>query len=463
MQVNDNLRLVPIVLANFAANGAIGTAAATVDVASVFVVLQTTSNVTLTIPAPTSGAIGVVTFVINTGTATLTVENCGIPPNKTAKFIFGGASWAGAALNGADFPSLTDATGVKINNTGTISNGAAALKGYLEVYSPNIALDARAQIWLAGDVNYANGAGLVELNSTTNTMLLANTDSTGSTKFSSVALAGTSAATAASTFAVNGLPYLSANSSAQIRLDRLKYGVNQSAAAGTAAAQATQAVGVNSVGDMFVTNGLSSMDSRAVLYQPQNRNAGLYADFKQNTTDGLSDGGTFHGVMTFRPYGLAGDTTGGVANIQQIATTDNGNLWTRSATGAAAWGAWKKLAFASAFTPKMTQVFQGQAGPLPLTGATFTTTGGTLVITASGSGYGVTGTKIGMNINLDGVLQGVAKITANLTSVHMAFVPTQIVLVGVAAGSHTISLTSISGTTTDINDNFSVTVQEMSY
>lgn len=49
-------------------------------------------------------------------------------------------------------------------------------------------------------------------------------------------------------------------------------------------------------------------------------------EFKNNTTDGLADGGSYHGVMTFQQWS---DSSGG--NTNQLAFTDNGNLWTRGA------------------------------------------------------------------------------------------------------------------------------------
>ena len=89
-------------------------------------------------------------------------------------------------------------------------------------------------------------------------------------------------------------------------------------------------------------NGFTSLDSRSTNYAPGDRTAGLYADFKQNTTDGLADGGTYHGVLTFRSYGTSNtDFTGGIA--QQIAYTDNNNLWHRGSTNSSTWGTWYKV------------------------------------------------------------------------------------------------------------------------
>jgi hypothetical protein len=89
-------------------------------------------------------------------------------------------------------------------------------------------------------------------------------------------------------------------------------------------------------------NSIVSLDSRAVNYAPGDRSSGFFADFKQNSTDGLSDGGNYHGVLTFRPYGTSNsDFSGGQA--QQIGTTDNNNLWHRISSSSSTWGTWYKI------------------------------------------------------------------------------------------------------------------------
>ncbi len=84
-----------------------------------------------------------------------------------------------------------------------------------------------------------------------------------------------------------------------------------------------------------------SYDSRAVNPNPDTYEQALQTDFKQNTTDGLSDGGTYHGVMSYRPYGSTTDFSGGP--MHQVGFTQNGNLWMRTSTGTSTWGAWKKI------------------------------------------------------------------------------------------------------------------------
>ncbi len=103
-------------------------------------------------------------------------------------------------------------------------------------------------------------------------------------------------------------------------------------------------------------------------------------------------------------------------------------------------------------------------GPLPLTSASFTTHGGHLMITYSGSGYSsVASTLIGMTVKLDGVtFIDNTGILANNASQHLAFVPKTWLMSGVAPGSHTIGLTPLNiSTQTDSGDIFNVTVTEL--
>lgn len=68
---------------------------------------------------------------------------------------------------------------------------------------------------------------------------------------------------------------------------------------------------------------------------------GASMHLKLNTTDGLSDGGTYHGVLHLTQWG---DISGGRAH--QFGFTDNGNIWYRNWNGA--WSSWIELAKISA-------------------------------------------------------------------------------------------------------------------
>jgi hypothetical protein len=112
-----------------------------------------------------------------------------------------------------------------------------------------------------------------------------------------------------------------------------------------------------------------------------------------------------------------------------------------------------------------------QTGPLPITSGAFTTSGGTLVISASGSGYCLgNGVSIGMNITLDGAAIDTCIIYVNVANNHIAFMPKTIVKTGIATGTHHITLSQYvapgrpgTDTATDDNDTFCVTVQELPF
>lgn len=88
-------------------------------------------------------------------------------------------------------------------------------------------------------------------------------------------------------------------------------------------------------------NNIRSFDTRNTNFTPVGRDNGLYADFRDNTVGSLSDGGTYHGVLTFRKYGIGTDMSGGNAN--QLAITDNGNLWIRTSNNNTTWGTYQKF------------------------------------------------------------------------------------------------------------------------
>ena len=119
-------------------------------------------------------------------------------------------------------------------------------------------------------------------------------------------------------------------------------------------------------------------------------------------------------------------------------------------------------------------------GSLPQEG-TFTSTGGTLIISATGSGFRGTGTsqkegRIGMAVFVDGKFEGVVQGYTNERNSHKAFVPQDLDVPGLPAGQHTIRLEeeyddsrcntvdetqSTYCTDTDNNDIFHVTVLEI--
>jgi hypothetical protein len=99
-------------------------------------------------------------------------------------------------------------------------------------------------------------------------------------------------------------------------------------------------------GNLNVNNAVTSgavtvTDTRAAQTTPETLALPLVDfDFKQNTTEGLSDGGTYFGEMTFRPYGTTTDWSGGPSH--QLGFTSNNNVYHRSGTNTT-WGTWARL------------------------------------------------------------------------------------------------------------------------
>jgi hypothetical protein len=98
----------------------------------------------------------------------------------------------------------------------------------------------------------------------------------------------------------------------------------------------------------------------------------------------------------------------------------------------------------------------------PITG-TYKSKGGTLLISAAGSGYSDTGEmKIGVEVFINGRSEpvGTAQVYTNEKDSHKAFVPAFEVVNKVPKGRVDIELKPLAGTKIDQNDFFRVTVEE---
>jgi len=133
-------------------------------------------------------------------------------------------------------------------------------------------------------------------------------------------------------------------------------------------------------------------DSRNAVTTPQTINMGVVFDFKANATEGLSDGGTYFGEMTFRQYGASSDWSGGSSH--QLGFTDNGNIWQRTGS-TTVWGAWKRLLDSSnynSYAPTLTGTGASGTWGISVTGnaatATVATSSSRLYSTDSQYAYG---------------------------------------------------------------------------
>lgn len=86
---------------------------------------------------------------------------------------------------------------------------------------------------------------------------------------------------------------------------------------------------------------LQSHDTRSTNNTPAQFSSGARFEFKYNSIDGLSNGGTYHGILHFKPYGETTDFSGG--QTHQLGFTDGGNLYMRTSTSSSAWGSWKLI------------------------------------------------------------------------------------------------------------------------
>lgn len=86
---------------------------------------------------------------------------------------------------------------------------------------------------------------------------------------------------------------------------------------------------------------LQSHDTRSTNNTPAQFSSGARFEFKYNSTDGLSNGGTYHGILHFKPYGGTTNFSGG--QTHQLGFTDGGNLYMRTSTSSSAWGSWKLI------------------------------------------------------------------------------------------------------------------------
>lgn len=96
----------------------------------------------------------------------------------------------------------------------------------------------------------------------------------------------------------------------------------------------------SSAGSAATATYLPYQNTRSTDYSPYqsgfNTKGWSATHLKANTTDGLSDGGTYHASVYIYPWG---DSSGGHAH--NIAFTDNGNLWMRH--GTSSWSSWSKV------------------------------------------------------------------------------------------------------------------------
>jgi hypothetical protein len=122
--ITSDLLFQPLVLANFAGGGSIGSAAATVDANVCIQIPQTTAGQTLTVPAPTLNTVVRQTIIQNTGTASFTVFGSLVLPG--ASII---ALWNGGGVGGAYSGVASSAPGGAAGANRAYGSGTATTAG----------------------------------------------------------------------------------------------------------------------------------------------------------------------------------------------------------------------------------------------------------------------------------------------------------------------------------------------
>jgi hypothetical protein len=88
-------------IADLPAGGAIGTAAATVNIYTSFNVNQTTAGQTLSLPSPTTTTAGRVVYVLNVGSTSFTMHGVLLSTSSAQSYLWNGSAWVAANIDGA--------------------------------------------------------------------------------------------------------------------------------------------------------------------------------------------------------------------------------------------------------------------------------------------------------------------------------------------------------------------------
>lgn len=112
-----------VAITNKASGGSIGSAATTVDIASIFIINQTTAGQTLTIASPTTAAAIKYAILVNKGTAAFTFDGGVILPGASKMAVWDGAAWR--SKTNTSFPSLTNLGTTNYTTAVAVSNLAS--------------------------------------------------------------------------------------------------------------------------------------------------------------------------------------------------------------------------------------------------------------------------------------------------------------------------------------------------
>ena len=116
--INTRSSLAPLAISNLATGGVIGTAAATVDINSIFLINQTTAGQIVTIPNPTNAVLGQTAILVANSTASFVAYNSTVAAGSAGSFLWNGSAWVTVGISGPSDTTKQD----KIRVTQSISN-----------------------------------------------------------------------------------------------------------------------------------------------------------------------------------------------------------------------------------------------------------------------------------------------------------------------------------------------------
>ncbi len=162
--------------------------------------------------------------------------------------------------------------------------------------------------------------------------------------------------------------------------------------------------GISITGSAATANQVSVDDTRSAVNTPESYGQGVHFDFKSNSANGLSDGGSYNGVMTFRKWGSGTDWSGGAAH--QLGFTENGELWMRTGSSLT-WGGWQKMvdsANVGTFAPSLTGSGASGTWGISVTGNAATATKLVTARTISATGDATWSANFDGSANVSGAL-----------------------------------------------------------
>ena len=139
---NTGSSLAPITIANLPSGGAIGTAAATVDINNVFLINQTTTGQTITLPNPTNATLSQTITLSANSTASFIAYGSIIAAGRSGFFLWNGSGWGAIGSSSAE----TLATARTISMTGDIEYTSEAFDGSGNVTGTATLIDVTADI-----------------------------------------------------------------------------------------------------------------------------------------------------------------------------------------------------------------------------------------------------------------------------------------------------------------------------